>query len=142
MNRTHLLALLLFLSAACTQQAQEREEEEQEVQEEEVEEESGERTSAYIVITDLDTALATVVVDSVEDEDELPRELLVRDGDRTFHFTRVTDKEADGKAQYLVRRFEEVPEVEIEKGKGKVSISISSPEGRPLRLQLPAKFFE
>jgi len=141
MNRTHLLALLLFLSAACTQQTQEREEEEKEEQEE-VEEGSGERTSASIVITDLDTALATVPVDSVEDEDELPREVIIKDGDRTFHFTLVPDKEADGKVQYVVRRFEEVPEVEVERKQGMVNISMDSPKGRPLRLQLPAKFFD
>jgi len=131
MNRTNLLALLILISAACTQQEKEQEEETT----------SSEMMLTSIVTTDLDTAMVEPI-DSVEDEEELPREMIVAEKGGTYHFTLVPDKTQDGKARYRVRRFQNISEVEYEKGKEGWDVMLPQENGQPLHFRIPRATLE
>lgn len=135
MNRTHLLSLLLLLSAACTQQEKTQEEEEEETT-------SSEVMLTSIVTTDLDTAAMVEPIDSVEDEEELPREMIVAEKGGTYHFTLVPDKMQDGKARYMVRRFRNVSDVDYEKGKEGLDVMLPQENGKPLHFRIPRTVLE
>ena len=131
MNRTNLLALLILISAACTQQEKEQEEETT----------SSEMMLTSIVTTDLDTAMVEPI-DSVEDEEELPREIIVAEEEGTYHFTLVPDKEKDGMARYQIRRFQSLPNATYEKGKEGMVLKLPRENGPPIRFRIPRALSE
>ena len=137
MNRTHLLSLLLLLSAACTQQEQKQDKEEDRPEETAV----TPIMLTSIVTTDLDTAMVEPI-DSVEDEEELPREMIIAEEGGTYHFTLVPDKMQDGKARYMIRRFRNVSDVAYEKGKEGLDVMLPQENGKPLHFRIPRTVLE
>ncbi len=136
MNRTHLLALLIFLTAACAEVSTTTEKEEENQEQEEST--ASTQESAYIVIEDLDSALVAPE-DSLRDWEEVPREFIATHTGGAYLFQLAAD---DSKEQrrpvYLVKRFRRVEGYRFE-GRPKGDARLSVPFGEDsLRFQLPA----